>query len=175
MLQSSALGEFYLDLKNPEFKTGFAVYHRRFSTNTNPKWPLAQPMRVLGHNGAPELNAHALKIRPCAQNATPVCIHVRRSQAQLQSFCAADIVEASMAERWHADVIGADWVPWRVWLPSTVNVTYLLALPAKCLVLFIIIACMTRALVSTTDTQKHLFRQTVCMGLQGKSTPYRVI
>lgn len=51
MLQSSALGEYYLDLKDPDFETGFAVYHRRFSTNTNPKWPLAQPMRVLGHNG----------------------------------------------------------------------------------------------------------------------------
>jgi glutamate synthase (ferredoxin) len=29
----------------------FAVYHRRFSTNTMPKWPLAHPMRLLGHNG----------------------------------------------------------------------------------------------------------------------------
>jgi len=29
----------------------FAVYHRRFSTNTLPRWPLAQPMRLLGHNG----------------------------------------------------------------------------------------------------------------------------
>jgi glutamate synthase (ferredoxin) len=27
------------------------IYHRRFSTNTNPRWPLAQPMRVVGHNG----------------------------------------------------------------------------------------------------------------------------
>jgi glutamate synthase (ferredoxin) len=33
------------------FKTPFAIYHRRFSTNTMPRWPLAQPMRVLGHNG----------------------------------------------------------------------------------------------------------------------------
>ncbi len=51
MLQSSALGLFYKDLKNPEYVTPFAIYHRRFSTNTTPKWPLAQPMRVLGHNG----------------------------------------------------------------------------------------------------------------------------
>lgn len=51
MLQSSALGEYYLDLKNPKFATPFAIYHRRYSTNTNPKWPLAQPMRFLGHNG----------------------------------------------------------------------------------------------------------------------------
>jgi glutamate synthase domain-containing protein 1 len=51
MLQSSALGQYYLDLQNPKFKTAFAIYHRRYSTNTNPKWPLAQPMRLLGHNG----------------------------------------------------------------------------------------------------------------------------
>ncbi|MFB2738738.1 glutamate synthase large subunit [Umezakia ovalisporum] len=51
MVRSSILGEFYLDLKNPAYKSAFAVYHRRFSTNTMPKWPLAQPMRLLGHNG----------------------------------------------------------------------------------------------------------------------------
>ncbi|MBD2387947.1 glutamate synthase-related protein [Cylindrospermum sp. FACHB-282] len=51
MVRSAVLGEFYRDLKNPAYKSGFAVYHRRFSTNTMPKWPLAQPMRLLGHNG----------------------------------------------------------------------------------------------------------------------------
>ncbi|MBD2353228.1 glutamate synthase large subunit [Tolypothrix sp. FACHB-123] len=51
MVRSAVLGEFYLDLKNPAYKSAFAVYHRRFSTNTMPKWPLAQPMRLLGHNG----------------------------------------------------------------------------------------------------------------------------
>ena len=51
MVRSEVLGEFYEDLKNPAFKSTFAVYHRRFSTNTMPKWPLAQPMRLLGHNG----------------------------------------------------------------------------------------------------------------------------
>eukprot|EP00899_Mesostigma_viride_P025406 jgi/Mesvir1/604/Mv02039-RA.1 len=51
MLQASALGNFYLDLKDEDFTTNWAIYHRRFSTNTNPKWPLAQPMRMLGHNG----------------------------------------------------------------------------------------------------------------------------
>jgi glutamate synthase (ferredoxin) len=51
MVRSAVLGEFYLDLQNPAFKSVFAVYHRRFSTNTLPKWPLAQPMRLLGHNG----------------------------------------------------------------------------------------------------------------------------
>jgi glutamate synthase (ferredoxin) len=51
MVRSAVLAEFYQDLKNPAYKSAFAVYHRRFSTNTMPKWPLAQPMRLLGHNG----------------------------------------------------------------------------------------------------------------------------
>ena len=51
MVRSAVLGEFYLDLINPTYKSNFAVYHRRFSTNTMPRWPLAQPMRLLGHNG----------------------------------------------------------------------------------------------------------------------------
>mmetsp|Transcript_13331 Transcript_13331/g.42296 ORF Transcript_13331/g.42296 Transcript_13331/m.42296 type:complete len:1633 (+) Transcript_13331:103-5001(+) len=51
MLRSAVLGPFYKDLTNPAFESAFAIYHRRFSTNTTPKWPLAQPMRFLGHNG----------------------------------------------------------------------------------------------------------------------------
>ncbi|MGF1675967.1 MAG: glutamate synthase-related protein [Rivularia sp. (in: cyanobacteria)] len=51
MVRSAVLADFYLDLKNPAYSTSFVVYHRRFSTNTMPKWPLAQPMRLLGHNG----------------------------------------------------------------------------------------------------------------------------
>ncbi len=51
MVRSAVLGDFYHDLKNPAYKSSFVVYHRRFSTNTLPKWPLAQPMRLLGHNG----------------------------------------------------------------------------------------------------------------------------
>jgi len=51
MVRSVVLGEFYQDLINPDYESTFAVYHRRFSTNTMPKWPFAQPMRILGHNG----------------------------------------------------------------------------------------------------------------------------
>ncbi|MGK7917553.1 MAG: glutamate synthase subunit alpha, partial [Prochloraceae cyanobacterium] len=51
MVRSKVLGEFYSDLRNPDYQSSFAVYHRRFSTNTMPKWPFAQPMRLLGHNG----------------------------------------------------------------------------------------------------------------------------
>ena len=51
MVRSEVLADFYKDLRDSRFKVNFAVYHRRFSTNTLPKWPLAQPMRLLGHNG----------------------------------------------------------------------------------------------------------------------------
>jgi glutamate synthase (ferredoxin) len=51
MLRSAVLGQFYQDLYNPLYKSNFAIYHRRFSTNTMPKWPLAQPMRLISHNG----------------------------------------------------------------------------------------------------------------------------
>ncbi|HEY9616131.1 MAG TPA: glutamate synthase subunit alpha, partial [Microcoleaceae cyanobacterium] len=51
MVRSAVLGDFYADLHDPAYQSVFAVYHRRFSTNTMPKWPLAQPMRLLGHNG----------------------------------------------------------------------------------------------------------------------------
>ena len=46
---------FYLDLKFKKFQTSICVFHQRFSTNTSPKWHLAQPFRFLAHNG--EINA----------------------------------------------------------------------------------------------------------------------
>nr|QUE29329.1 GltB [Erythrotrichia longistipitata] len=51
MVRSSVLGQFYNDLYHPSYESSFAIYHRRFSTNTMPKWPLAQPMRFIAHNG----------------------------------------------------------------------------------------------------------------------------
>jgi glutamate synthase (ferredoxin) len=51
MVKSAVLSTFYNDLINPDYTSKFCIYHRRFSTNTNPRWPLAQPMRVVGHNG----------------------------------------------------------------------------------------------------------------------------
>lgn len=57
MVQSPVLPEFYSDLTNELFCSNFAVFHRRFSTNTTPRWWLAQPFRLLGHNG--EINTLA--------------------------------------------------------------------------------------------------------------------
>ncbi len=51
MLSSDQLRHYFLDLKNPAFTSGIALVHSRFSTNTFPSWPLAQPFRLLGHNG----------------------------------------------------------------------------------------------------------------------------
>ncbi len=45
------LPNFYLDLGNPLLETAICVFHQRFSTNTMPRWPLAQPFRMLAHNG----------------------------------------------------------------------------------------------------------------------------
>ena len=67
MLQSAALGQFYKDLQNEAYDTAFAMYHRRFSTNTTPKWPLAQPMRFMGHNGGQTSSALA-RCRPAVQH-----------------------------------------------------------------------------------------------------------
>ncbi|MFQ5851177.1 MAG: glutamate synthase large subunit [Candidatus Binatia bacterium] len=51
LVAAPQLERFYVDLKNPEFDTSLCVFHQRYSTNTFPTWPLAQPMRMLGHNG----------------------------------------------------------------------------------------------------------------------------
>lgn len=51
MLTPSQLGEYFLDLKDPRLKSAIAVVHSRFSTNTFPTWDLAQPFRMLAHNG----------------------------------------------------------------------------------------------------------------------------
>lgn len=42
---------FYTDLADERLETAICVFHQRFSTNTLPKWPLAQPFRMLAHNG----------------------------------------------------------------------------------------------------------------------------
>lgn len=51
MLSSLQLRYYYPDLMNPHFTTGMTLVHSRFSTNTFPTWSLAQPFRMLGHNG----------------------------------------------------------------------------------------------------------------------------
>jgi glutamate synthase (NADPH/NADH) large chain len=51
MMLAEQVAEFYPDLQDPRFESAFAIYHQRYSTNTFPQWWLAQPFRMLAHNG----------------------------------------------------------------------------------------------------------------------------
>ncbi|MDJ1017561.1 MAG: glutamate synthase large subunit [Paracoccaceae bacterium] len=51
MMLAEQVGEFYPDLMDERFVSAFAIYHQRYSTNTFPQWWLAQPFRMLAHNG----------------------------------------------------------------------------------------------------------------------------
>ena len=51
MLTTKQLQPFFVDLSDPDMATTIAIVHSRFSTNTFPSWPLAQPFRLLAHNG----------------------------------------------------------------------------------------------------------------------------
>ncbi|HET8713292.1 MAG TPA: glutamate synthase large subunit [Gemmatimonadales bacterium] len=51
LLVGTELAGFFADLQSPLYETGIAVFHQRYSTNTLPSWPLAQPFRLLAHNG----------------------------------------------------------------------------------------------------------------------------
>ena len=51
LLTPEQLPAFYLDLAEPDFQSPFAIFHQRYSTNTQPSWRLAQPFRFAAHNG----------------------------------------------------------------------------------------------------------------------------
>ncbi|MFA5631853.1 MAG: glutamate synthase large subunit [Porticoccaceae bacterium] len=51
LMMPADLTRFYPDLCDPRLETAICVFHQRFSTNTLPQWPLAQPFRMLAHNG----------------------------------------------------------------------------------------------------------------------------
>ena len=55
LMMPAAIKEFYLDIASKHFISKLCLFHQRFSTNTSPKWHLAQPFRMLAHNG--EINA----------------------------------------------------------------------------------------------------------------------
>ncbi len=57
MVLPAKLAQFYPDLQRADLRSSAVVFHQRFSTNTLPRWPLAQPFRRLAHNG--EINTIA--------------------------------------------------------------------------------------------------------------------
>jgi glutamate synthase (ferredoxin) len=51
LMAGTRLADFYPDLQDPNCESRLAVFHQRYSTNTMPDWRLAQPFRMLAHNG----------------------------------------------------------------------------------------------------------------------------
>ena len=51
LIAPKQLPQFYRDLADPRYTSALAIFHQRYSTITFPAWPLAQPMRMLAHNG----------------------------------------------------------------------------------------------------------------------------
>ncbi len=55
LVMPTHIKEFYRDLQDEDFEISFCLFHQRFSTNTLPQWKLAQPFRMIAHNG--EINS----------------------------------------------------------------------------------------------------------------------
>ncbi len=55
LVMPTHIKEFYKDLQDEDFEISFCLFHQRFSTNTLPQWKLAQPFRMIAHNG--EINS----------------------------------------------------------------------------------------------------------------------
>jgi len=51
LFTADIIEQFYWDLRDPAYESDFVVFHQRYSTNTRPAWALAQPFRLLAHNG----------------------------------------------------------------------------------------------------------------------------
>ena len=55
LVMPTHIKEFYQDLADEDFEISYCLFHQRFSTNTLPQWKLAQPFRMIAHNG--EINS----------------------------------------------------------------------------------------------------------------------
>ncbi|MEZ5176484.1 MAG: glutamate synthase large subunit [Acidimicrobiia bacterium] len=51
LFTADLIEDFYWDLRDPAYESDFVIFHQRYSTNTQPAWELAQPFRMLAHNG----------------------------------------------------------------------------------------------------------------------------
>ncbi len=67
LVMPTIIKSFYLDLQDEDFEISFCLFHQRFSTNTLPQWRLAQPFRMIAHNG--EINSiHANRVNVKARS-----------------------------------------------------------------------------------------------------------
>ncbi|MDK1019271.1 MAG: glutamate synthase large subunit [Actinomycetota bacterium] len=51
LFTADTIEQFYWDLRDPMYESDFVIFHQRYSTNTHPSWSLAQPFRMVAHNG----------------------------------------------------------------------------------------------------------------------------
>ncbi|MDZ4836501.1 MAG: glutamate synthase-related protein [Candidatus Melainabacteria bacterium] len=97
MTTSEGLTRFYADLQDANFKSNWAVFHRRFSTNTVSRWPLAQPFRLLAHNG--EINTLKGNLN---------WLHARLSQSALEVKATWDDTTNELCPGSQVDYAGSD-------------------------------------------------------------------
>lgn len=97
MTTSEGLTRFYVDLQDENFKSNWAVFHRRFSTNTVSRWPLAQPFRLLAHNG--EINTLKGNLN---------WLHARLSQFELDVKATWDDTTNELCPGSQVDYAGSD-------------------------------------------------------------------
>ena len=97
MTTSEGLVDFYPDLRDPLFKSQWALFHRRFSTNTVSRWPLAQPFRFLAHNG--EINTLKGNLN---------WLHARLSQSELDVKATWDDTRNELTPGSKVDYAGSD-------------------------------------------------------------------
>jgi glutamate synthase domain-containing protein 2/glutamate synthase domain-containing protein 1/glutamate synthase domain-containing protein 3 len=88
LVRAVDLALFYPDLRHPAFSTAFALFHQRFSTNTDPSWALAQPFRLLAHNG--EINTiQGNRLWMEARGSSPLMRAARSDSASLDEALGA--------------------------------------------------------------------------------------
>src|SRR5437016_3732384 len=74
LLTGTQLAGFFPDLASADYETALAIFHQRYSTNTTSSWPLAQPFRMLAHNGEINTlwgNRNAMRAREPALAGAP--------------------------------------------------------------------------------------------------------
>jgi glutamate synthase (NADPH) large chain len=95
MFVAAQFASFYPDLRRPDFKSPFSIVHQRYSTNTFPSWPLAQPFRMIAHNG--EINTLKKNINAMrARQASLGSEHFKADIEKLFPVIQADGSDSSM-------------------------------------------------------------------------------
>ncbi|HEY5598059.1 MAG TPA: glutamate synthase large subunit [Kiloniellales bacterium] len=88
MFLAEQLADFYPDLRDDRFASSFAIFHQRYSTNTFPTWRLAQPFRVLAHNGEINTlkgNINWMKAHECRLASTAFGDHIEDLKPVIQA------------------------------------------------------------------------------------------